>query len=183
MRSRTITRYLPHVGIAAAGALFAASPALAGVDRVRSTGELVRYGDLLPAGASAQVEAVYDAVGDTTVTLTVRGLEPLTEYGAHAHVAPCGTRPGAAGPHFQNVPNPTPDEFPHDPAYANPVNEVWLDLTTDEQGRAVVTSTQPWQFSPGTGARSVIIHEEHTAAGPADAGLAGARLGCLDVTF
>jgi Cu-Zn family superoxide dismutase len=63
------------------------------------------------------------------------------------------------------------------------VNEVWLDLVTNSAGRAVVRTTQPWQFAPGNGARSVIIHEEHTHTGPLDSGVAGARLGCLDVDF
>ena len=42
---------------------------------------------------------------------------------------------------------------------------------------------QAWQFPPGAGARSVIIHEEHTGVTPPDADPAGARLGCLDVVF
>lgn len=180
---RPSSRYLPVAGIAAAGALFAASPALAGVDRVQASGELVRFGGSLPAGARAHVTAAYDSAGDSRITLEVWGLRPRTEYGAHAHVLSCGDTPDAAGPHYQHVPNPDPEQYPTDPAFANPFNEVWLDLTTDARGHAVVEAEQAWQFPPGAGARSVIIHEEHTGYMPQDAGLAGARLGCLDVTF
>jgi Cu-Zn family superoxide dismutase len=180
---RTITRHLPHLAVAAAVTLFAASPALAGADRIVARGDLQRYGDRLPEGAGAHVQAVSTPTGDTLVTLRVWGLEPNTEYGAHAHVNPCGETGAAAGPHFQHVPNPRPDLYPTNPEYANPVNEVWLDLVTNSAGRAVVRTTQPWQFAPGNGARSVIIHEEHTHTGPLDSGVAGARLGCLDVDF
>lgn len=125
---RQSSKYLPVAGVAATGGLFAASPALAGVDVASASGELVRFGGSIPAGARAHVEAVYDS-------------------------------------------------------YANPANEVWLDLTTDARGYALVAARQAWQFPPGAGARSVIIHEEHTGVTPPDAGPAGARLGCLDVVF
>lgn len=180
---RQPSKYLPAAGVAAAGGLFAASPALAGVDVASASGELVRFGGSIPAGARAHVEAVYDSAGDSTITLEVWGLRPETEYGAHAHALPCGDRPDAAGPRYQHVPNPDPERHPTDPAYANPANEVWLDLTTDARGHALVAARQAWQFPPGAGARSVIIHEEHTGVTPPDADPAGARLGCLDVVF
>lgn len=183
MRRTRLSRYLPHLAVATAISVFAASPAIAGADRAVAEGELVRYGDRLPEGASAKVQAVANSAGDTIVTLRVWGLRPNTEYGAHAHVNACGATGAAAGPHFQHVPNPRPDLYPANPAYANPVNEVWLDFTTNSEGRAVTHTTQPWQFAPGAGARSVIIHEEHTHTGPLDSGVAGARLGCLDIEF
>jgi Cu-Zn family superoxide dismutase len=57
--------------------------------------------------------------------------------------------------------------------------EVWLDVTSDAQGRGVATTTVPWSFAPGT-AGSVVIH-----ALPTDpqTGLAGARLACTSVAF
>jgi Cu-Zn family superoxide dismutase len=158
-----------------------APPALADVDRVRSEGPLVSYSADVPAGASARVQAVYDASGATIVTLHVRGLEPGTEYGAHAHVNACGSTGAAAGPHFQHVLDPVSPSV--DPTYANPVNEIWLDLETDEEGNGVAQTRVPWHFDAGRRAHSVIIHAEHTRTGPTDSGVAGMRLACLDVAF
>jgi len=185
--------HLSVAAIVAASALFAAAPALAGVDRVSVEGPLVRYAPVVPPDARARVDAVYDTRGDSTITLRVSGLRPNTEYGAHAHVAACegagdsvtGARvdPRAAGPDFQLVPNPDP-EAPHDRTYENPVNEIWLDLETDQSGNGVATTTVPWQFSPARRAASVIIHAERTHTGPdGPPGTAGPRLACLTVGF
>lgn len=170
----------PVTAIAAIG-LFLSSPALAGADRVRVQGPLVSYSSAIPAEATARVQAVYDASGKTQVTLHVWGLQPNTEFGAHAHVNACGLTGSAAGPHFQNTPDPVLPSV--DPAYANPRNEIWLDLTTDESGNGVAQTSAPWQFSPDRSAHSVIIHLEHTHTGPTDSGIAGARLACLSVDF
>lgn len=182
MRTRHLTRNLSIAAIASGIVVFAASPSLAGADRVRAEGELIRYGDsALPAGATARVQAVYNAAGDSIITLQVRGLEPHHEYGAHAHKFACSpTDPLAAGGHFQNVPGPASD-----PAFANPHNEIWLDFTTDGEGNASAQTKVSWQFSPARRAGSVIIHAEHTHTGGPDgpAGTAGARLGCLSVGF
>lgn len=168
------------VAAVAATALFAASPAIAGAERVRTGGELVRYSASVPEGARARVDAVYTSAGDSIITLHVWGMAPNTPYGAHAHVSPCGTTDGAAaGPHFQNVPDPVAPST--DPAYANPANEIWLDLTTDDEGNGVAQTKVPWQFAPGRRAQSVIIHVEHTHTGSTDSGVAGARLACLSV--
>ena len=113
--------------------------------------------------------------------LQVWGLAPNTEYGAHAHTDVCGVTGLAAGPHFQNQIDPVSPST--NPAYANPTNEIWLDLTTNAAGHGVATTTVPWQFDSSRRARSVIIHVEHTHTGPTDSGVAGARLGCLTVPF
>ena len=181
MRRVALTRHLPVAVGASAVALFAASPALAGSEQVRAGGPLTVHSAAVPAGATAQVKAVYDSSGDTVVTLHVRGLRPRTAYGAHAHVNPCGLDGAAAGPHFQNVVDPVTPSV--DPAYANPVNEIWLDLTTDAAGNGVAHATVPWQFSPDRRARSVVLHEQHTSEAPGSAGTAGARLACVDVAF
>lgn len=175
----------PATAIAAAAtasALFAASPAIAGTDRGRAEGELVRYDPaVVPEGARARVSAVYTSAGDSIVTLHVWGMAPATEYGAHAHVNACGATGAAAGPHFQNVLDSVAPSV--NPAYANPTNEIWLDLTTDAEGNGVAQTKVPWQFSPTRRAQSVIIHVEHTHTGPNDSGVAGARLACLTVGF
>ena len=139
------------------------------------------YSAAVPAGATGEVKAVYNSAGDTIVTLHVRGLKPRTAYGAHAHVDSCGLDGAAAGPHFQNVVDPVLPSV--DPAYANPSNEIWLDLTTDAAGNGVAHAKVSWQFSPDRKARSVILHEQHTSKAPGSAGTAGARLACLDVGF
>ena len=131
--------------------------------------------------ATARVKAVYSAAGDTIVTLQVRGLKPDTDYGAHAHVNGCGLTGADAGPHFQNVVDPVSPSV--DPVYANPVNEIWLDLTTNAAGNGVAHTTVSWQFAPDRRAKSVIIHEQHTSSTPGSAGTAGPRLACLDVAF
>jgi Cu-Zn family superoxide dismutase len=177
----TLSRFGPPVAAVAALGLFVASPALAGSDRIRSEGPLVSYSTDIPAGANARVQAVYDASGKSVVTLHVWGLEPDTEYGAHAHRDECGSTGSAAGPHFQHVVDPvTPST---DPAYANPGNEIWLDLVTDESGEGVAQTQVDWQFAPDRRAHSVIIHAEHTHTGSTDSGTAGARLACLTVGF
>jgi superoxide dismutase, Cu-Zn family len=181
MRRAALTRHLPVAVGTSAVALFAASPALAGAEEVRAEGPLTVYSPGIPAGATARVEAVYDSAGDTVVTLHVRGLHPRTEYGAHAHVEGCGLDGAAAGPHFQNVVDPVSPSV--DPAYANPTNEIWLDLATDAAGNGVARAEVSWQFPPDRRARSVILHERHTSDMPGSAGTAGARLACLDVGF
>lgn len=179
--NQTLARLGPRVAVAAAVGLFLGSPALAGSDRIRAEGPLVSYSADIPSGAKARVQAVYNASGKTIVTLHVRGLRPNTQYGAHAHQAACGTTGGAAGAHFQNLMDPVSPSI--NPAYANPRNEIWLDLTTDESGHGVAQTQVPWQFHPDRRAHSVIIHVEHTHTGSADSGFAGTRLACLTVDF
>jgi Cu-Zn family superoxide dismutase len=176
-----LTRLGPPVAAVAAMGLFLTSPAIAGADRIRNEGPLVTYSNTIPAGATARVQAVYDASGSTLVTLHVWGLLPNTNYGAHAHQNPCGLLGSAAGPHFQNVPDPVIPSV--NPAYANPSNEIWLDLTTDQDGNGSAQTRVDWQFQPDRRAHSVIIHIEHTHTGPTDSGVAGARLACLTVDF
>lgn len=134
----------------------------------------------VPVGARATVRA--EATDTSTrTTLTVSGLNPNSMYGAHAHAKPCGPTGDAAGPHFQRNQDPVTPSV--DPAYANPTNEIWLDLTTDAQGAGTATSTVPWNFPEDRRAQSVIIHEMPTKTEPGKAGTAGARPGCIDVTF
>jgi superoxide dismutase, Cu-Zn family len=187
VRDRNAVRHLSIAAIASSLVLFAASPSLAGTDRVRADGPTFVYNpDHVPATATARVQAVYNAAGDTIVTLQVRGMKPNHHFGAHAHVGECGTNPLAAGGHFQNVPNPSTDPADAgDLAYANPSNEIWLDFETDEDGNAVAQTRVGWQFSPERAAKSVIIHERHTSTGHGDgtAGTAGGRMACISVPF
>ena len=121
------------------------------------------------------------APSTTSVTLAVTGLQPNRRYGAHAHTKPCGSDGTDAGPHFQFKPDPvTPSA---DPAYANDVNEIWLDFTTDAAAAGQATSTVPWVFPADRRAASVIIHAMPTSTEPGKAGTAGDRLACLTNAF
>lgn len=137
----------------------------------------------VPVGSTVTVDEE-DHDGKTTVTLDVSGLAPNRDFGAHVHTKPCGPKPSDSGPHYQNVPDPaaTPESPSVDPAYANPENEVWLDITTDGQGAAHASSTVDWEFRDGE-ANSVVLHDKHTMTSPGHAGSAGDRLACVDVDF
>ena len=137
----------------------------------------------VPVGATVNVAADEEG-GRTTVTFSARGLAPNRDFGVHVHTRRCGSDPADSGPHYQNVTDPAAsDEAPSsDPAYANPENEVWLDVTTDAGGSAEATTTVDWTFRPDE-ANSVVLHEKHTMTGPGEAGMAGARLACLDEGF
>ncbi len=137
----------------------------------------------VPAGSTVTVDEE-DHDGKTTVTLDVSGLAPDRGFGVHVHTKPCGPQPSDSGPHYQNVPDPaaTPESPSTDPAYANPQNEVWLDITTDAQGAARASSTVDWEFRDDE-ANSVVLHDKHTMTSPGHAGTAGDRLACVDVDF
>jgi Cu-Zn family superoxide dismutase len=133
---------------------------------------------LVPVGATATVNAS-EAATSTTVTLAVAGLPPDRRYGAHAHTKPCGSDGKDAGPHFQFKPDPVTPSV--DPAYANNMNEIWLDFTTDAAGSGRASSTVPWAFPADRRAASVVIHALPTATEQGKAGGAGNRAACLTV--
>ncbi|MFG3404602.1 superoxide dismutase family protein [Streptomyces sp. NPDC048142] len=118
---------------------------------------------LVPAGARIEVTQVADPSG-TRVGARLRGLVPGRAYGMHVHTSPCGADPAAAGPHYQHRPAAT----------ADPVNEVWLDFRTDEDGDGRAEALHGWGFRAG-GARSVIIHDGQ--------GGSGERAACFSVPF
>lgn len=134
---------------------------------------------LIAPGAAVMVVAT-PLRHSTKTLLSVYGLVPNRTYGAHAHQLPCGVAPADSGAHHQHVVDPNQPSV--DPAYANPENEIWLDFTTDDRGRAVVGTVVPWQFADRR-AGSVVIHVQRTATEPGKAGTAGARVGCATVQF
>ena len=148
-----------------------------------STGAVTYDETAVPEGATADVQVrVQD--GSTYVQFTGTGLEADRDFGAHVHTDPCGENPDDAGPHYQDEADPeaTKDEPSTDPAYANPENEVWLDMTTDSSGNAYITSTVDWEFREGE-ANSLVLHDEHTSTHEGHAGTAGDRLACVTVEF
>jgi Cu-Zn family superoxide dismutase len=163
--------------LAAAGAVVLTAPALAGGADVARAGVISVYDPAqFPSTATARVHSTSTPSGRTVVTLTVTGLDANRTYGAHAHAAPCSSLAGA-GPHWQRVKDPVKPSV--NPAYANPSNEIWLDVTTNAAGNASAQAVQDFAFSPDDRPASVIIHAQPTAAN----GTAGARLACLTVEF
>lgn len=135
---------------------------------------------LAPPGAKLTV-TLTPSDGKTTGKLKVSGLLPNRGYAVHMHTKPCGPTGDAAGPHFQHEIDPaaTPEEPSHDPEYANPDNEVWLDVRTDAEGSGTSTAELPFVFTNRVPA-SVVVHEAtKTATGPGEAGKAGDRVACF----
>ncbi|MDX8144497.1 superoxide dismutase [Lentzea sp. BCCO 10_0061] len=145
-----------------------------------ATAKAVTYDAKVPAGAKVTVVGVPAVRGGTTVLLVLNGLQPHRAYGAHVHVRKCGAAPADSGPHFQNIADPVQPSV--DPAYANPRNEIWLDVHTDGNGFAHTESSVDWQFTERH-AQSVVLHNEHTHTKPGEAGTAGPRLACVNVEF
>lgn len=143
----------------------------------------------VPVGAKVVVRSVKVATRKTVISLRVRGLLPGETYGAHVHYLACGATGAAAGAHYQNLADPavagSETVGSTDPAYANPDNEVWLDLVTNANGYGQTHAVVDWRFRPTPGTtRSVILHIDPTSTGgTVPAGTAGARLACLDVRF
>jgi Cu-Zn family superoxide dismutase len=138
-------------------------------------------GALVPRSASADV-SIATTGHQTQVLLSVSGFVPNRSYGAHLHVNPCGVDPNAAGPHFENAPDPAASQSPStNPTFANPTNEVWLDFTTDPKGNATSGTEVPWLATAQRHPRSLVIHADRTMTGPGQAGNAGRRIACLTI--
>lgn len=189
---RTVIRMLVPLA-AGATALALAGPAAADhgatVVRFAPAGPAYTYNDaLVPVDARAVVTSTETSDGRTIVTLRVQGLVPDRTYGAHAHYLPCGSSGGAAGAHYQYVMDPAVagslTTASTDADYANPANEIWLDLHTNPAGNGVGRAVVDWQVT-SPGAQSVVIHTRHTSHGDDGfaAGSAGARLACVSFTF
>ena len=171
----------PKVGSSAAPSPAISAGYTAGTFSADTTSTAITYDTAtVPVGASAEVTISGTGSG-TVVKLKVSGLVPSRAYGAHLHTKPCGATATEAGPHYQHSADPAAAASPPsvDPAYANPRNEIWLDLTTDAACTASATSSQDWTFDSATGPRSLIIHAETTKTAPGVAGKAGDRLACL----
>jgi len=156
----------------------------------QATGAFTYDGQQVPAGARVVVRAVPTGSHKTVVTLHAWGLLPDETYGAHAHYKPCGATGAAAGAHYQNAQDPavggSETTASVDPSYANPGNEVWLDLVTNADGNGRAQTVVDWGFRPAAtgGPRSVILHLNPTSTGGAvPPGNAGARLACVTVPF
>jgi Cu-Zn family superoxide dismutase len=138
---------------------------------------------LAPVDAAILTSVIPSGYGysRTVATLVVAGLLPNRGYAAHAHTHACGPTGEDAGPHYQNRIDPTAThQAPStNPQYANPRNEIWLDIRTDAAGQGTAQTTVPFGFTdrrPG----SIVLHEATTTATtPGQAGQAGARIACV----
>ena len=131
----------------------------------RTTAAIVYDRKFVPKGAQASLTAE-SADGKTVTSLVVEGLLPDHRYGAHLHVAPCGTHPRDAGAHFQHV-----------AGRADASSEVWLDLKTDGSGAGRATARHDWPLT-GPLPQSLVLHATATAptAPPAP------RVACLTLS-
>ncbi len=145
-----------------------------------STGDWEIYRDpYLDGGASpisamqGKVEAFWSGA-EMKVKLTVSGLPPNRPFGSHVHRLECND--GKAGTHYQN--EAAPDGGLTDPKYANSMNEVWLDFTTDATGAGSAEAKVAWRPRAGE-AKAVVIHDQLTK----NDGTAGAKLACIGIPF
>lgn len=135
---------------------------------------------MAPVGAQLSV-TLTASNGSTTAKLDVSGLLPNRGYAVHLHNNACGRTGDTAGPHFQHRVDPaaTPDTPSTDPAFANPRNEIWLDIRTAATGSGTSNTEVPFVFADRVPA-SVVVHEHMvTATEPGKAGKAGARVACF----
>ena len=138
---------------------------------------------LAPVGSRLTV-ALNPSAETTNAELTVSGLLPNRGYAVHAHTNACSANPELAGPHYQNRIDPaaTPQTPSTNPEYANPRNEVWLDVRTDGTGSGTSRTTVPFVFTD-RGPGSIVVHEAmQTETEPGRAGEAGARIACLTLS-
>ncbi len=150
------------------------------VDAAQGGGAVSFDPALAPIGAELTV-GVEAGDEQTSVALEVSGLLADRGYAAHLHTQPCGATGADAGPHFQQEVDPaaTPEAPSADPAFANPENEIWLDVETDADGAGTSMAEVPFAFG-SEGPRSLVVHaEEATATEPGEAGSAGDRVACM----
>ncbi|MEV4471112.1 superoxide dismutase family protein [Nonomuraea sp. NPDC049504] len=131
------------------------------------TAAIVYDRKLAPQGAQASI-TVESSGGQTRTSLVVEGLRPRRTYGAHLHAKPCGTDPEAAGPHYQ-----------HHPGQIDPVSEVWLDFTTNEEGQGRSAARNDWALERAKLPGSLVIHSKATKKSGPQVGTAGDRVACL----
>jgi superoxide dismutase, Cu-Zn family len=144
--------------------------------------EAVTYNPaLVPEGASILASIMPAGFGytETRANLSAAGLLPNHAYVVRAHTQACGATAEDAGPPYQNRVDPaaTPQGASTNPQYANPRNELWLDIRTDSDGSASSGASVPFTFTDRAPA-SVVVYD----AAPGQAGQLGAPIACLNLT-
>lgn len=163
---------------------------LSGVDTFTAPNpgaEAVTYNPaLVPEGASilASVMPAGGGYSQTRANLSVAGLLSDRGYAMHAHTQACGATGEEAGPRYQNRIDPaaTPQAPSTNPEYANPRNEIWLDVRTDSDGSGSSGASVPFTFTDRAPASIVVYDAQTTATAPGQAGQAGAPVACLNLS-
>ncbi|MDQ3760851.1 MAG: superoxide dismutase family protein [Actinomycetota bacterium] len=151
------------------------------------TAEAVTYNPALaPVGAGILASLTPSGWDQsrTVATLSLAGFQPNRSYAVHVHTNPCGATGEDAGPHYQHRIDPaaTPQAPSTNPEYANPRNEIWLDVRTNAAGSGSARTTVPFRITDRTPG-SIVVHEAMTTATePGRAGQAGARIACLTLS-
>ena len=149
-----------------------------------STSKAITYDpDLAPIGAAMTATIIPTSEG-SRAQLTVLGLLPDRGYAVYAHDKTCGTTTSAAGERFQihRDPAATSAAPSTDPNYANPDNEIWLDVRTDDAGTGTSATTIPFVLTDRVPGSLVVYAGMHTPPNPAQAGNVGAPIACLTLS-
>jgi Cu-Zn family superoxide dismutase len=149
--------------------------------------EAVTYNPaLVPEGASilASIMPAGHGYTETRANLSVAGLLPDKAYVLRAHTQACGATAEEAGPPYQDRIDPaaTPQANSTNPEYANPRNEIWLDIRTDSDGSASSGASVPFTFTGRAPASIVVYDAQTTATAPGQAGQLGAPIACLNLS-
>jgi Cu-Zn family superoxide dismutase len=163
---------------------------LSGVDTFtapRPGAEAVTYNPaLVPEGASilASIMPAGRGYTETRANLSVAGLLPNRAYVLRAHTQACGASAEEAGPPYQDRTDPaaTPQGSSTNPVFANPRNEIWLDVRTDSDGSASSGASVPFTFTDRAPASIVVYDAPTTATAPGQAGPLGAPIACLNLS-
>ncbi len=150
-----------------------------------STSRAITYNPALaPIGAAMTAVLIPWSDESSRAEFTVFGLLPNRDYAVYAHTKVCGATPDAAGPRFQNRIDPaaTPQAPSSNPEYANPNNEIRLDVRTDATGTGTSHTIVPFIVTSRI-PRSIVVYKPmQTSTGPGRAGEAGARIACLTLS-
>lgn len=156
---------------------------LSGVDTFTAPNpgaEAVTYNPaLVPEGASILASVMPAGYGysQTRANLSVAGLLPNRGYAVQAHANACGATGEEAGPRYQHRidPDAARQASSTNPEYANPRNEIWLDVRTDSDGSASSGASVPFTFTDRAPA-SIVVYDGQTSD------QAGAPVACLNLT-
>ncbi len=150
---------------AACGSSDSGTTETSGEENAPVTGQFAPVADAPAADSKVDGDAeLTRSDGGTTVSLSVTGLEPKTEYMAHLHTGGCDQAdPG--GPHFQFKKGGSEE----------PPNEIHLEFTSNAAGEGEGEASSKREVPLGE-AGSVVIHtaeeeshHEAAASGPAEA--------------
>ena len=113
------------------------------------TSKAVTYNPALAPAGALLITTMTTSGGSTTAELEVSGMLRNRSYAVHAHTNTCGDDPDSVGPHYQHHIDPaaTSQAPSTDPEYANPRNEIWLDIRTNINGSGTSHTTVPFVFT------------------------------------